>query len=85
MITIIAMLYTAPLTLVGWFFCQGNLGLWVTSTVDDRPEYLPAKQTEQDELDHAAAGHLRDMRATNAAEVDAGPDQHADNPDNPEK
>jgi hypothetical protein len=48
-------------------------------------KYLPTQQAEQDELDNAAANHARTYCAAEAAEVDAGPDQHTDYPDHPKQ
>lgn len=55
-----------------------------TLSVDDRAEHLPAQESEQDELDDAA-GHVHGVRAADAAEVDAGPYQDADDPDDSEQ
>jgi hypothetical protein len=55
------------------------------SSVDYRAKDLPAKQTEQDEFDHAAAGQVRCVLAAHTSEIDASPDQYANNPDNPKQ
>jgi hypothetical protein len=47
------------------------------------PKHLPAEQTEQNELNHAAACEAHGHRTADAAEVDAEPHKNADDPDNP--
>jgi hypothetical protein len=54
-------------------------------TVDNGTKYLPAEQSKQNELDDAAAGHVCGVLTAHAAEINAGPNQNADDPYNPKK